>query len=53
MIKLETGGTGFAEHDGDKLQSNVHTLLGPGSGRADIRGQHKTSSSRFGLSFAN
>ncbi|KAI8471896.1 MAG: hypothetical protein J3K34DRAFT_416046 [Monoraphidium minutum] len=53
VIKMQTGGTGFAAHDGDKVQAKKHWLLGPGSGRADLRGQHQGPKSGFGLVFNN
>lgn len=53
VIKLQTGGTGFAARDGDKAQATKHWLLGPGSGRADLRGQHQGPRSAGGLVFMN
>ena len=53
VVKLETGGTGFAAHDGDKTQSQKFWALGPGSGKADLRGQHQGGPSRAGLVFWN
>jgi nitric oxide synthase-interacting protein len=54
VIKLVTGGTGFAGgKQGDKLQSDKKYTLGPGSGKADLRGQAAGGASRFGLSFMN
>lgn len=53
VIKLQTGGTGFAARDGDKVQAQKHWHLGPGSGRADRRGQHQGPRSAFGLQFMN
>ena len=53
VIKLQTGGTGFAARDGGKVQSSKHFHLGPGSGRADLRGQHQGPKSSFGLVFNN
>eukprot|EP00775_Hariotina_reticulata_P008739 gene8739-8919_t len=53
IIKLQTGGTGFAARDGDKVQVKKHFHLGPGSGRADLRGQHQGPRSHFGLQFYN
>ncbi|GBF93568.1 hypothetical protein Rsub_06288 [Raphidocelis subcapitata] len=53
VVKLQTGGTGFAAHDGEKVQSKRHWLLGPGSGKADLRGQHQGPRSVFGLQFNN
>lgn len=49
-----TGGSGFAGgKQSDKLQSDKKFLLGPGSGKADLRGQAAGGASRFGLSFMN
>lgn len=53
VIKLQAGGTGFAAHDGEKVQATVHHLLGPGSGKADLRGQHQGPRSMGGLQFYN
>jgi nitric oxide synthase-interacting protein len=53
IIRLQTGGTGFAARDGDKVQVKKHFHLGPGSGRADLRGQHQGPRSHFGLQFYN
>lgn len=53
VIKLQTGGTGFAARDGEKATASKHYLLGPGSGRADLRGQHQGPRSAFGLAFNN
>jgi nitric oxide synthase-interacting protein len=53
VIKLQTGGTGYAARDGDKVQVQKHFALGPGSGRADLRGQHQGPRSQFGLQFYN
>lgn len=53
VIKLLTGGTGFAGRDGEKAQVRKHYHLGPGSGRADLRGQHQGPRSQFGLTFNN
>lgn len=52
-IRLQTGGSGFAGRDGEKLQTSKHFQLGPGSGRADLRGQHQGPRSAFGLRFQN
>jgi nitric oxide synthase-interacting protein len=52
-VKLQTGATGFAAHDGEKTQAKKHWHLGPGSGRADLRGQHQGPKSAFGLVFNN
>ena len=53
MVKLQRGGTGFAAHDGDKTESKKFYHLGPGSGLADLRGQHQGTASRGGLVFHN
>ncbi|WIA18381.1 hypothetical protein OEZ85_009843 [Tetradesmus obliquus] len=53
VIKLQGGGTGFAGRDGDRAQVKKHFHLGPGSGRADLRGQHQGPQSHFGLRFYN
>ena len=53
VIELQKGGTGFAAHDGKETQSSKHWILGPGSGRADLRGQHQGPRSATGLSFMN
>jgi nitric oxide synthase-interacting protein len=53
IIKLVTGGTGFAGREGQKLQADKKYTLGPGSGRADLRGQAASGASKFGLSFHN
>ncbi|KAF6256994.1 hypothetical protein COO60DRAFT_1702037 [Scenedesmus sp. NREL 46B-D3] len=47
------GGTGYAGRDGAKAQVKKHFHLGPGSGRADLRGQHQGPKSHFGLQFYN
>eukprot|EP00951_Prasinocladus_malaysianus_P006373 scaffold45281_cov30-Prasinocladus_malaysianus.AAC.1 len=52
-IKLQRGGTGFSAHDGDKTESKKFWHLGPGSGLADLRGQHQGAPSRGGLAFMN
>mmetsp|Transcript_29649 Transcript_29649/g.54374 ORF Transcript_29649/g.54374 Transcript_29649/m.54374 type:complete len:321 (-) Transcript_29649:734-1696(-) len=49
VIELQTGGTGFAGRDGEKVQSKKRFLLGPGSGLADLRGQHQGPRSLGGL----
>ena len=51
VIELQKGGTGFAAHDGKETQSSKHWILGPGSGRADLRGQHQGPRSATGLTF--
>jgi nitric oxide synthase-interacting protein len=53
IIRVKNGGTGFAARDGDKAQVKKHFALGPGSGRADLRGQHQGPRSHFGLAFNN
>lgn len=54
VIRLQTGGTGFAARDGEKAQAAKHYTLGPGSGRAPLRGQHAgPTTSAFGLTFHN
>eukprot|EP00192_Tetraselmis_astigmatica_P014249 CAMPEP_0117675388 /NCGR_PEP_ID=MMETSP0804-20121206/15577_1 /TAXON_ID=1074897 /ORGANISM="Tetraselmis astigmatica, Strain CCMP880" /LENGTH=307 /DNA_ID=CAMNT_0005484385 /DNA_START=301 /DNA_END=1224 /DNA_ORIENTATION=- len=53
VINLRGGGTGFAQHDGDRTQSKKYFHLGPGSGLADLRGQHQGVPSRGGLVFTN
>lgn len=53
VIKLVGGGTGFAGKEGQKLQSDRKYMLGPGTGKADLRGQAAGGASKFGLSFQN
>ncbi|GFH12776.1 zf-NOSIP domain-containing protein [Haematococcus lacustris] len=53
VIELKTGGTGFCARDGDKVVSEKHFALGPGSGRQDLRGQHRSARSLGGLVFMN
>lgn len=53
VIKLQRGGTGFAANDGDKAQASSYWYLGPGSGKADLRGQHQGAPSKGGLTFMN
>lgn len=53
IIRLQNGGTGFAARDGDKAEVKKHFALGPGNGRADLRGQHQGPRSHFGLAFNN
>jgi len=53
VVKLQKGGTGFAEHDGSKTKSEKFWHLGPGSGLADLRGQHQGAPSKGGLTFMN
>ncbi len=52
VIELQRGGTGFAAHD-KNAQVEKYWALGPGSGLADLRGQHQGTRSAFGLSFNN
>jgi nitric oxide synthase-interacting protein len=52
VLELQRGGTGFAAHD-KELQAKKRFLLGPGSGMADLRGQHASAASKFGLRFSN
>ncbi|EFN55862.1 hypothetical protein CHLNCDRAFT_145441 [Chlorella variabilis] len=52
VLELQRGGTGFAAHD-KELQAKKRFLLGPGSGLADLRGQHQGPTSKFGLRFNN
>jgi nitric oxide synthase-interacting protein len=53
IIRLQGGGTGYAGRDGEKAQVKKHFSLGPGNGRADLRGQHQGPRSHFGLAFTN
>jgi hypothetical protein len=53
VIKLLAGGTGFAGREGQTLESSKSYVLGPGSGKADLRGQAASGASRFGLTFRN
>ena len=53
VVEIKAGGTGFAARDGEKLQVQKHFALGPGSGLADLRGQHQGPASRGGLVFWN
>ena len=48
IIHLQRGGTGFAA-SGTQVESKIETIIGQGSGRADIRGQNASAPSRFGL----
>lgn len=50
VVPLQRGGTGFAAHDGESASASRVLPLGPGTGRADVRGQLATSS-RFALQF--
>lgn len=53
VVELQRGGTGFAAHNADALQAKAFFHLGPGSGMADLRGQHQGPRSHFGLRFTN
>lgn len=53
VIELQKGGTGFAAHDGAATEAKKFYQLGPGSGRADLRGQHTAARSLGGLVFNN
>jgi nitric oxide synthase-interacting protein len=53
VVNLQRGGTGFAAHDGSAAEAKKFYQLGPGSGRADLRGQHKAARSLGGLVFNN
>lgn len=53
LLTLSAGGTGFAAHDKERTQAAKHWTLGPGSGRQELRGQHRGTRSAFGLSFNN
>jgi nitric oxide synthase-interacting protein len=53
VITLQTGSSGFAARDGEKLMTQKHFTLGPGNGRADLRGQHQGPRSVGGLQFWN
>ena len=53
VIELQKGGTGFAKHDGEAIQSSKFWHLGPGSGKQDLRGQHQGAQSKGGLVFRN
>ena len=53
VIPLKSGGTGFAAHDGGAAEAKRTFALGPGTGRADVRGQAGAGGSKFGLRFAN
>ena len=52
-IELKRGGTGFSLHDGKEIQADKYYALGPGSGKADLRGQHQGPRSATGLIFMN
>ncbi|KAK9847790.1 hypothetical protein WJX84_006659 [Apatococcus fuscideae] len=53
VIELQRGGTGFSLHDGKSIESTKYWHLGPGSGMADLRGQHQGPRSATGLIFMN
>lgn len=53
VIELQTGGTGFAARDGEKVQSSRYAAVGIGSGRQDLRGQTRGPRSLGGLSIMN
>ena len=53
VTELQTGGTGFVSRDGSKVQAQKTWALGPGSGLADLRGQHTGPRSLGGLQFWN
>ena len=53
VIEVKRGGTGFALHDGKSIESSKYWYLGPGSGMADLRGQHQGPRSATGLIFMN
>ena len=53
VIDLQRGGTGFSLHDGKSIESSKYWYLGPGSGMADLRGQHQGPRSATGLIFMN
>lgn len=53
VVKLQSGGTGFAKHDGEQVQSSKFWYLGPGTGRQDLRGQNGAAQSKGGLVFRN
>jgi hypothetical protein len=53
VVRLQRGGTGFALHDGERVQASKFWALGPGSGMADLRGQHQGGPSKGGLVFYN
>lgn len=53
VIELQTGGTGFAARDGDKVQTSKFFEMGVGNGRRDLRGQHTQGRSLAGLVFNN
>ncbi|GFR51939.1 hypothetical protein Agub_g14460 [Astrephomene gubernaculifera] len=53
VIPLQTGGTGFAARDGEKVQTQKYFMLGPGNGLRDLRGQHQGPRSLGGLAFMN
>ena len=53
VVPLRSGGTGFAAHDGGAAEAKRTFVLGPGTGRADVRGQGGAGGSKFGLRFNN
>ncbi len=54
VIPLRSGGTGFAGHaGGGGVEAKKTFALGPGTGRADVRGQGGVGGSKFGLRFNN
>lgn len=53
VVALKGGGTGFSAKDGEAAEAKKTFALGPGTGRADVRGQAGAGGSKFGLKFAN
>lgn len=53
VVELQRGGTGFSAHDKERTQATKYWALGPGSGLADLRGQHSGPRSVGGLVFNN
>lgn len=53
VVELKCGGTGFAAHDKEATEAAKRWILGPGSGKADLRGQHQGPRSATGLVFMN
>ena len=54
VVVLRSGGTGFAGHaSGEGVEAKKKFALGPGTGRADVRGQAGVGGSKFGLRFSN
>ena len=41
LLPLIAGGTGFAAHDKEKAEAERFWALGPGSGKQELRGQHR------------